>query len=146
MFRRHFQDHIKVFHPKAQVWKSNLQTFPEPSKVGFIIYSAHMLQVHHLTKNVLKATERENKKTETAIQSEVDFQNEEDRKGFYKSYNGYDESQQIAPNHKKVPTIYRAPKYRNLLPIHLLRAFPPDPDIKYPTTGTQKRFVPDPGA
>ena len=89
-----------------------------------------MLQVHHLTKNVLKATERENKKTETAIQSEVDFQNEEDRKGFYKSYNGYDESQQIASNHMKVPTIYRAPKYRNLLAIHLLRAFPSDHDLK----------------
>ena len=28
--RRHFQEHIKVFHPKAQVWKSNLQNFPEP--------------------------------------------------------------------------------------------------------------------
>ena len=60
VFRIHFQEYKKVFHPKAPVCKSKLQTCPDPWKVGFIIYSAHTLQVHHLIENVLIATEREN--------------------------------------------------------------------------------------
>ena len=82
-FRRHSQDHIKSFHLKAQVWKSKLQTFPEPSKVGSIMLSSHMLQVHHLVGNVVTAIERENGDTiETAIQYKSAFQNEEDIRSF----------------------------------------------------------------
>ena len=111
------------------------------------MYSAHMLQVYHFIKNVVTSTERENWDIiETAIQYAVAFQNEEDRRAFYKTYNGNDESQRIAHNHRKVPTFYCAPKYRNLLAINLLSAFSSDPDQKYLTAGTQQRFIPAPGA
>ena len=114
--------------------------------MGFNIYSAHTLQVHHLIENLVTAIERENgEKIKTVIQSEVSFQNEEDRRALYKTYNGNDECQRISHNHRKVPTIYCAPKYRNLLATNLLRAFSLDPDQEYPTAGTQQRFVPDPG-
>ena len=36
-FRRHFQDHIKLFHTNAKFCKSKLQTFPETSKVSLIM-------------------------------------------------------------------------------------------------------------
>ena len=38
------------FYPKAQVCKSKLQSCPEPSKVGDIMYSAHTIQVNDLIK------------------------------------------------------------------------------------------------
>ena len=44
IFRRHFQDNIISLYPKAKVWKAKLQTCTEPSKVVFIIYSAHTIQ------------------------------------------------------------------------------------------------------
>ena len=88
------------------------------------MYSAHTLQVHHLIKNLVTDIERENEKTiKTAIQSKVAFKNEEYRKSFYKSCNENDEYQRIYHNHRKVTTIYCAPKYRNLLSIHLLSTF-----------------------
>ena len=61
-FSRQFQEHIKVFHLKAQVWKVKLKNCLESSKVGLIIYSAHTLHVYHLIKNSVKDIERENKK------------------------------------------------------------------------------------
>ena len=115
--------------------------------MGFIIYSAHTLQVHHLIGNVVTSIEIENGDTiNTAIRSEVAFQNEEDRRSFYKTYNGNNKSQRIEHNHRKAPTIYCAPKYRNLLAINLLSAFSSDPDQKYLTSGTQQIFIPAPGA
>ena len=146
-FIRHFQEKIKVFHPKAQVWKAKLQTFTDLSIVGFIMYIAHMLQVHHLIENVVTAIERENwdTKKKTAIHSEVAFHNEEDRRAFYNIYNRNDEYQRIAHNHRKLTTICCAPKYRNLLVINLLSAFSSDPDQKYVTAGTQQRFIQAPG-
>ena len=114
--------------------------------MGFIMYIAHMLQVHHLIENFVTYIERENgDPIETAIQYKVAFQNEEDRRDFYNTYNGKNESQRIVHNQRKVPNIYFAPKNRNLLAINLLRAFSLDPDQEYPTAGTQQRFVPDPG-
>ena len=72
----------------------------------FVLYIAHMLQVHHLIENVVTAIERENGDTiETAIQSEVAFHNEEDRRSFYRTNNGNGESQRIAHNYRKLPTI-----------------------------------------
>ena len=54
--------------------------------MGFNIYSAHTLQVHHLIENLVTAIERENgEKTETAIQYEVAFHNKEDRIALYKT-------------------------------------------------------------
>ena len=105
--------------------------------MGFIMYSAHTLKVHHLIEYVVTSIERENTNTiKSAIQSEVDFKNEEDRRSFYKTYNGNNESQRISHNHRKLPTIYCAPKYRNLIAINLPSAFSSDPDQKYLTVGT----------
>ena len=74
--------------------------------MGFVVYSSHTLKVHHLIKNVVTSIERENGYTiKTAIQSELVFQNEEDGIAFYKTYKVNDESQMIAHNHRKVPTI-----------------------------------------
>ena len=79
--------------------------------MGFILYSAHTLQVHHLIKHLVTAIERDKEDTiKTAIQSEVAFHNEEDRRAFYKTYNGNNESHRISHNHRKLSTIYCAPK------------------------------------
>ena len=70
-----------------------------------------MLQVHHLIKNVVTAIERENRDTiKKSIQYEVAFHNEEYGRAFYNTYNGNDESHMITNNHRKVSTIYCAPK------------------------------------
>ena len=96
------------------------------------MYSAHMLQVYHLIKNLVIAIERENGDTiKTAIQSELAFHNGEDRGSLYKTYKRNNESQRIAHNHRKVPTIYCAPKYRDLLAINILSAFSSYPDQKF---------------
>ena len=73
----------------------------------------------------------------TSIQSELAFQNEEDRRYFSNTYNRNDESQKIAHKLRKVPNIYCAQKYRNLLVINLLNAISSEPDQKYLTSGTQ---------
>ena len=44
-FCKHFQDNIKVFNTKAQVYNSRLKSSPKPSKVGYIIYIAKTLQL-----------------------------------------------------------------------------------------------------
>ena len=88
------------------------------------MYSTHMLQVHHLIKNIVIATEIDIGKTlEASMRSKVAFHNEEDRKCFYTSYEKNDDSRLIAYNHNKVTTIYCELKYRNLLDIHFLSAF-----------------------
>ena len=92
--------------------------------MSFILYSGHMLQVHHLIEDVVTDLEKENGDTiKKFIQSEVAFYNEGDRRAFYKTYNLNDESHRISHNQRKLPTIYCAPKYRNLLAINLLSAF-----------------------
>ena len=57
--RRNIQESLQAFHPKNQVWKAKLQTFPEPSKVGFIVYSANTIQVNLLVKNVLSVIKQD---------------------------------------------------------------------------------------
>ena len=92
--------------------------------MGLIMYSTHTLQVHHLIKNIVPSIERDNReKIKTANQSEVDYHNKEDRKSFYKRYDGYEKPQIISHKHRKVPTIYCAPKYRNLLALRILSTF-----------------------
>ena len=54
--------------------------------------------------------------------------------------------QRFSHNHRKVPIVYCSPRFRNILAVHLLGAFSPDPESKYITSGTQKRFVPSPRA
>ena len=49
-FIRKFQDKTKAPHSKAQVYKVILQSCLEPSKIGFITYSMHTLQVNQLLK------------------------------------------------------------------------------------------------
>ena len=80
-FRRHIQESLKAFNPKSQVRKAKLQTCPDPSKVGFIMYSANNLQVNLLVRDVLSVIKKEkNLDIEVAIQSELDFLTNEDRK------------------------------------------------------------------
>ena len=77
-----------AFHPKAQVWKSKLQSCPEPSKSVHIMYIAHTIQVNDLIKNLLEAIQAENgHNIETSIQAEAAFQTE----SFYKNFNRNDE-------------------------------------------------------
>ena len=52
------EESLRAFHPKAQVLKENLKLCPQPSKVGFIMYSANTLQVNILVKNVLEVTNK----------------------------------------------------------------------------------------
>ena len=40
-FRRQFQENLMAFHKKSQAWKSKLQPWSEPSKVGHVIYGAN---------------------------------------------------------------------------------------------------------
>ena len=78
-FRRHIQGSLKAFNPKAQVWKSKLQIFPDPSMVGFIMYSTNTLQLNPLVKNVLSVVkQKQNLNIEVEIQSEVAFLKNED--------------------------------------------------------------------
>ena len=60
IFRTYLQENIMKFHTKAQVWKSKLQSWPEPSKVGYGIYCAKNTQMVDLIKNVLGVIEKEN--------------------------------------------------------------------------------------
>ena len=81
--RRKFQESIRAFHPKAQLWKSKLQSCPEPSKVGFMTYRGNTFQVNLLINNVLSGIEQENGTViEITIKSEVAFLMNKDIKGF----------------------------------------------------------------
>ena len=103
------------------------------------MYSAHTLQVDLIIKNVLRVIEQENGHyIETTIHSEVSFQTIEDRKIFYNSYRKHVKYQRTSHNHIKVPTVYFAPIFFNILIIHLLSAFSFDPDPKYITSGMQQ--------
>ena len=85
IFRRHFRDTIRDFHPKAQVWKAKLKTCLEPAKLGFIMYSAHTLQVSLIIKKFLKLIEQENGHSkEIKIQLNVSLQTNEYCKMFEK--------------------------------------------------------------
>ena len=79
---------------------------------------------------------------EIAIQSEVAFQKETERKLFYKNFNKHDEGERSSHNRRKAPTIYCAPKYHNIISIHLMSALSSAPDPKYITTGCQQHFFP----
>ena len=87
------------------------------------MYSANTSQVNLLVKKVLSVIKHKKYLyIKVAIQTEVAFITNKDRKDFYASYNRHDEEQQISHNHRKVPTVYCAPKFRNTLAIHLLSA------------------------
>ena len=60
-----------------------------------------------------------------------------------KKFNKHDEYKQSSHNHRKIPTIYFAPKYRKILAKILLRDLYSDPDTKYITVGCQQRLVPE---
>ena len=82
-FRRYFQESLKEFHPKAQVWKAKLKTFLDPSKVGFIICSANTLQVNLLVNNFLSVIKQEiGPDIEVEIQLEAEFLRNEDGREF----------------------------------------------------------------
>ena len=70
-FRRYFQESLRAFNPKAQVQKSNLQSCPDPSKVG-----TNTLLVNFLVKNVLDFIKQEiGPNIKVATQSELAFFN-----------------------------------------------------------------------
>ena len=115
--------------------------------MSFIVYSANTLQVMLLFNNLLSMMKHKKYlDIEVIIQLEVAFLTNEDRKDLYASYNIYNEEQQISHNHRKVLTVYCAPKFRNTPEIHLLRTFSSDPELKYLTSGIQQRFFPSRGA
>ena len=109
--------------------------------------SANNIQMVNLITNTLEVIEKENVyNLEIDVQSEAAFQTEIERKLFYKNHKRHDEEECSSLNHRKVPTIYCAPKYHNILAVHLLSNISSDPDSKYPTVGCQQRFVPAPGS
>ena len=87
-----------------------------------------------------------NCKIEIAVQLEAAFQIDTERKLFYTKHNRQDEEERIPFNHRNVYTIYCAPKYWNILAVHLLSTLSSDPDAKYLTTRCQQIFVPAPGS
>ena len=100
------------------------------------MYSANTPQVNLVVNNVLSVIKQEKDlDIEVAIQSEVAFLTNEDRNDFYTSQYMYDEEQIIAHNHRKFPTVYCAPKFRNILAIHILSALSFDPELKSLTSG-----------
>ena len=46
-FRSPFQENLMDFHAKVQVWKSKLQFYPEPYKVGHVMYFANNIQTDY---------------------------------------------------------------------------------------------------
>ena len=90
----------------------------------FIMYSDYTLQVNPFIKNLLSVIEQEKgHNIEAAIQLEVSFITNKDKKGLYKSYDRQYEYQKIAHNNRKVPTVYCAPRLRNILATHLFINF-----------------------
>ena len=111
------------------------------------MYSANTLQVNFLIKNVISFIKQEEYiDIEVTTQSEVAFTINEYRKEFYASYDKHDKEKRISHNHSKVPTVYCASKFRNILDIHLLIAFSSDHELKYITSGIQQHFVTSLGA
>ena len=146
-FRRLLQENLKVFHDKIQVWKAKLQKCPEPEKVGHVMHGANNILASDLIYNVLKVVEKEMKlKIDILVQLEAAFHTDSEQEIFYKNYNNHDKEEHTALNHRKVPTTYCHPKYRNLLAVHLLSALSEDSDVKWLTSGYQQRFLPAPGA
>ena len=58
-FRRYFQEYLRAFTPRDEVWKAKLQSLPDLSKVGFIMYIANTLQINILVNNVLAMIKQE---------------------------------------------------------------------------------------
>ena len=72
IFRRNFLGNIRVYHPKAKVFKTKLQSCYDVTKVGLIIYIHHNLQVQELVQNVIKVIKQgHGHVAEIAMQSEA---------------------------------------------------------------------------
>ena len=86
IFRSQPQRNIKAFNPNYQVWRSRLKSFPNPSNIGFITYSARTIHIEELVKNILKVIEQDNAhKNQILIQSEEYLHTNEEIKEFYKT-------------------------------------------------------------
>ena len=78
---RLIQENPMAFHRKAQVWKAKLQSCPEPSKIGHVMYGANNIQVSNLITKIIVFIERDRKcKIEIAVQLEASFQTDQERK------------------------------------------------------------------
>ena len=95
------------------------------------MYSANTPQVNLLVKNVLSVINQEKvHNIKMATQSEAAFLTNEDREGFYRSYEIKYEEHRVSHNHRKVATVYCATRFRNTLVTHLLSDFSSDQDPK----------------
>ena len=111
------------------------------------MYSENNLEVKLLLKHICLVIKQEKYfYIEVVIQSEVVFLTNKNRKELYASYGRHNKEKRIYQNHRKVFTVYCAPKFSNNLATHLLSTFSSDQELKYLTAGTQQLFVPDPGA
>ena len=89
------------------------------------MYSANTPQVNLLVKNVLSVINQEKvHNIKMATQSEAAFLTNEDREGFYRSYEIKYEEHRVSHNHRKVATVYCATRFRNTLVTHLLSDSP----------------------
>ena len=138
-FRWLFQENLIAFHKKPQLWKSKLQSFPYPSRVGHVMYCANNIQLNDLI-GVKCIKDRNSDSLRGRISNRLR------EKLFYRNHNRSDETERIFLNNWKAPTIYCPPKFPNILAIHLLSALSYDTDSNHLMSGFQKRFVPSPGA
>ena len=60
IFRMHLQENIMSFHLKVQVWKYKLQSFPDPSKVVYVMYCTNNIQIIDMITNILEVIEKGN--------------------------------------------------------------------------------------
>ena len=73
-FQEKMKKRIKAFQPKAQVFRSKIQSCQKPSNEVYIMYSAHTIQVHNVFKKVIKTIEQGNcTKLDISIQSVADL-------------------------------------------------------------------------
>ena len=61
--RRQFQEKLMAVYKKSQVWKTKIQSCPEPSKVGHTMYGADNTQYTYLIANVLAVVEKKIEKS-----------------------------------------------------------------------------------
>lgn len=146
-FRRAMHENLKPYDEKGSVYHFILRNCATPTRAGYLMHSAPIFSVKEHIRHVTRVIRMETDQVvEVAVKFEAAFESKELRDSFYKTYDKKDKIQQQLHNYRKVPTLYCAPRHRNMLGLHLLNAFSRNPYNKYLTTGTEIRFVPEPGS
>ena len=98
------------------------------------MYSSLTFEISDLVNNVLEVIKYK-KGIDIKIANQFDpaFYIDIKRKAFYTSSNIDDEHEKINCNNHKIPTVYCAPRYRNLLSIHMISALSSKIQAKYRT-------------